>query len=450
MQQEIQAQQLVQPQQFVQQPQQVQQFVQPIAPITVGLENLDSYHFTHELACMMARSELVPDQFKLSKNEKSAIPNCVLAINMANRLGADVLMVMQNLYIVHGRPSWSSQFIIACLNGCGRFSPLRFDIVNLGEKTVEYFETMWEGKNKKRISKTVTIQDVSCVAWATEKETGERIESSKITVEMAVKEGWYNKDGSKWQTMPEQMLRYRSASFFGRIYAPEILMGLRSVEEENEIIDVTPVVSEEKEDTSKDLKERILKAKTPDELKALHDEVLELPTVEQRKRFLKLYEAQELKLNETLENEIGFEEVKEEKPKKAKKEKVVAETEQQPTLLNEEASTAIKIQFLQDIEQAQNLEQLKEIAGSISKSSLDGLTKNELRNAYAQRKEQITADYAKEMPIKVLEELENAQSVEQLDQILAEQFEPYTAQMSEQLIAEVNAVYERKTAELTE
>jgi hypothetical protein len=31
--------------------------------------------------------------------------------------------------------------------------------------------------------------------------------------------------------MPELMMRYRAAAFFGRLYAPEITMGMHSVEE---------------------------------------------------------------------------------------------------------------------------------------------------------------------------------------------------------------------------
>ncbi|WP_252151905.1 hypothetical protein [Acinetobacter sp. ANC 4177] len=68
---------------------------------------------------------------------------------------------------------------------------------------------------------------------------------------MAVKEGWYQKNGSKWQSMPEQMLRYRAASFFGRIYAPDLLMGLRTQEEElDSMIDVTPEPAPQDEPTT--------------------------------------------------------------------------------------------------------------------------------------------------------------------------------------------------------
>jgi hypothetical protein len=48
---------------------------------------------------------------------------------------------------------------------------------------------------------------------------------------MANAEGWVSKAGSKWKTMPELMMRYRAAAFFGRLYAPEITMGMHSVEE---------------------------------------------------------------------------------------------------------------------------------------------------------------------------------------------------------------------------
>jgi hypothetical protein len=69
--------------------------------------------------------------------------------------------------------------------------------------------------------------------------TNTRLESTKVTMEMAVNEGWYGKNGSKWQSMPDLMLRYRSAAFFGRIYAPELLMGLTTAEEVRDTIELT-------------------------------------------------------------------------------------------------------------------------------------------------------------------------------------------------------------------
>lgn len=424
---------------------------------SVGLLDLQAFENAQRIGNMLSQSTLVPEQYRATiavktgkkdengnpiyeyHNNPNGLSNCIIALNMANRIGADPLMVMQNLYLIEGRPAWSSQFILASLNSCGRFSALRFDIEDLGDLEVEYTEYEWtktiDGKSKKKpVNKKITIRNLTCVAWATERETGERIESSKISVEMAVKEGWYQKNGSKWQTMPEQMLRYRSASFFGRVYAPEILMGLRSVEEENEIIDVTPVVSEEKEDTSKDLKERLLKTKNLGELKALHDEVLELQILEQRKRFLKLYEAQELKLNE-----IGIEEVKE---------KEVVKAEQQSTQLSEEVNTELKNVFLQTIEQAQTLEQLDEVCAKIKTLSLSEPEKTQLRQAFKAKREQFVFP---DMSIQsIVDELEAALEVPQLDTILATRFKPFTASMTEKQINIINDAYSRKFAELTE
>lgn len=203
--------------------------------IAPGFGSLQSYELMLRTAKLLSSSTLVPAAYRANDDKKienkNAIPNCVIALNMACRMGADPLMVMQNLYVVEGRPSWSSQWIIAAINGCGRFSPLRFEIKSLGEKEVEYSVTEWVNRERTTKKLKATVQNIECVAWAIEKESGEKITSPAVSVEMAVKEGWYGKNGSKWQTMPEVMLRYRTASFFGKLYAPELLMGLQTVEE---------------------------------------------------------------------------------------------------------------------------------------------------------------------------------------------------------------------------
>ena len=202
----------------------------------------------------------------------NGVSNCIIALNMAQRLGADPMMIMQNLYLVDGRPSWSSQFIIAAINSSGRYSPLRFDVTGDDEEVeIPYATTEWvynQSSNKKEpveSNQIARVKNMKCVAWVIEKATGERLESTPITMEMAVKEGWYQKNGSKWQSMPEQMLRYRAASFFGRIYAPDLLMGLKTQEEEYDaIIDVTPPEPTEQElpVTLASIKQNVVKEKT--------------------------------------------------------------------------------------------------------------------------------------------------------------------------------------------
>jgi hypothetical protein len=168
----------------------------------------DSQSFEHaqRVAKMLSSSNLIP------KDYQGNIQNTMIALEMANRIGATPLMVMQNLYIIHGKPSWSSSFIIAAINACKKFSPLRFSVSGEGD-------------------------GLGCFAWAYDIETKDKLEGPAITIGMAKKEGWFTKTGSKWQTMPELMLRYRSAAFFGRLYAPEILMGMHTTEEIQDVVE---------------------------------------------------------------------------------------------------------------------------------------------------------------------------------------------------------------------
>ncbi|MBP6018765.1 MAG: hypothetical protein KA735_04685 [Burkholderiaceae bacterium] len=226
------------------------------AMVNVGFFDLQGFELMQRVSKMLSSSTLVPTAYRSHKEIKSygqvtgyeenpaALPNCIVALNMAQRMGADPLMIMQNLHIIEGRPSWSSAYIIASINSCGRYSSLRFDISEPGEPTVvEYVATEWKapaGGGKKvpvEVKKKVTVRHQTCKAWAIEKETGERLESPTVSIQMAIDEGWLTKNGSKWQTIPELMLRYRCASFFGRLYAPELLMGLQASEEVQDTIE---------------------------------------------------------------------------------------------------------------------------------------------------------------------------------------------------------------------
>lgn len=168
--------------------------------------SLGSFDLAQRMARVLAASTLVPKEYQ------DNLPNAIIALEMAQRIGASPLAVMQNLYIVHGKPGWSAQFVIASLNSCGRYSPLRFVL---------------EGTDTNR----------SCKAQAVELKTGELLEGPAVSMEMAQLEGWLERKGSKWQTMPELMLRYRAASFFGKLYAPDILMGMSTAEELGDIIE---------------------------------------------------------------------------------------------------------------------------------------------------------------------------------------------------------------------
>lgn len=172
----------------------------------------EAFEQGQRVAKMLAQTTMIP------KDYQGNVANCLVALEMANRIGVSPLMVMQNLHIIHGRPSWSATYLIACINTSGKFSPLRFVVTGEGDAK-------------------------SCYAVAKDLASGEMLEGPAVSIAMAKKEGWYGKTGSKWQTMEDLMLRYRAAAFFSRLYAPEVAMGLHTTDEVQDIeyVDVTPI-----------------------------------------------------------------------------------------------------------------------------------------------------------------------------------------------------------------
>ena len=169
-----------------------------------------AFDAAQRMAKALSSSTLVPTAYQ----GQQGLANSLIALEMAGRMGLSPFIVMQNLHIIHGRPSWSSQFLIATVNASGRFSPLRFRFDQEDNPT-------------------------SCYAHATDKESGELLKGPAITMAMAQAEGWSTKSGSKWKAMPELMLRYRAAAFWVRLYCPEISLGLVTQEEAVDIEAVT-------------------------------------------------------------------------------------------------------------------------------------------------------------------------------------------------------------------
>ena len=166
------------------------------------------FELTQRKATALSKSTLIPKEFQ------GNLSNCIIAMDIASRLQMPPLMVMQNLYVVHGKPSWSSQFLIAAFNQCGRFASLTYGFV--GE---------------------VGTDTYGCFAKSVDLRTGEILQGPTVTIGIAKKEGWHGKSGSKWQTMPDLMLRYRAATFLVRTTAPELTLGFPM---QDEIEDIQP------------------------------------------------------------------------------------------------------------------------------------------------------------------------------------------------------------------
>lgn len=173
---------------------------------------LDPEKFEHvwRIAQALAKSDLVPDHFKRKPE------NCFIACQMAFRTGVDPMAFLQKSYVIAGKAAIETQLAIAMVNSSGLLTG-----------SIRYKH---DGKGKDR----------ACTAYCVEKSTGEVLQHTLHwhTVEA---EGWVAKKGSKWVTDPLLMLEYRSAMRLIRTHFPEVLLGMLTKEEAEEVATVDAV-----------------------------------------------------------------------------------------------------------------------------------------------------------------------------------------------------------------
>lgn len=260
---------------------------QPVAAIEpdqkIDMFSLRGFELAQRIAKAFATSDAVPAQFRSHNLKKvkvgneynetwvenpAALGNCLVAIETARAVGMSITSVMQHANIIENRLTWSAQFVIGAINASGRFTPLRFDKLERGRLKAKYREKQGWNRQKGGFDfkdVEVEIDDIRCVAWALPKGIPEPrvtleqmrefkgsllqlykalgmpvVESAPVSMKLAVEEGWYGKSGSKWQTeMRHLMLEYRAGAFFGRIHAPDIVMGMGRTTEE--VLDMTTI-----------------------------------------------------------------------------------------------------------------------------------------------------------------------------------------------------------------
>lgn len=170
-----------------------------------------AFKLSQREANLLATSDFAPKAFK------GNIANCVIAMNLARRFNMEPALVMQNVAIIHGKPSWEAKFLIALINQSRQFTRLHY---------------CYEGKPND--------DSWGCHVETQDRATGAELVGPSVTIAMAKADGWYHKDGSKWKSMPQMMLMYRAATFFARIYCPELVLGMQS---HDEVIDSEPVAA---------------------------------------------------------------------------------------------------------------------------------------------------------------------------------------------------------------
>ena len=172
-------------------------------------QNKDQFNQLLRAAQMLSQTSIIP------QNYQGKPQDCFVAIEMANRMGVSPMVVMQNMYVVKGKPSWAGQACTMLINSCGKF------------KDVKHIYTGEKGKPNR-----------GCYVTAIRISDGSTVNGVEVTMQMAQAEGWTA--NSKWRNLPELMLAYRAAAFFARVYCPEAMMGVHTTEEVYDA-DVKPV-----------------------------------------------------------------------------------------------------------------------------------------------------------------------------------------------------------------
>lgn len=172
-------------------------------------ENKDQFNQLLRAAQMLSQTSIIPQSYQGKPQD------CFVAIEMANRMGVSPMVVMQNMYVVKGKPSWAGQACTMLINSCGKF------------KDVKHIYTGEKGKPNR-----------GCYVTATRISDGSQVDGVEVTMQMAQSEGWTS--NSKWRNMPELMLAYRASAFFARVYCPEAMMGVQTAEEVYDT-DSTPI-----------------------------------------------------------------------------------------------------------------------------------------------------------------------------------------------------------------
>jgi len=162
--------------------------------------NQEGFAHAQRLAKMFASSTLVPDHLR------GKVADVTIALLMARRLGEDPLIIMQSMFVVHGKAGWSAQYVIGRANRSGVF----------------------RGRISWRVQGEGDSLEVT--AYAVLADTGEEV-SFEVSMAMAHAEGWSTRKGNKYGSLPHLMLRYRSAVYLVRLYCPEVMLGIPTSDE---------------------------------------------------------------------------------------------------------------------------------------------------------------------------------------------------------------------------
>lgn len=153
-------------------------------------------------ALLLSKSNLVPQH--LRGDDKVA--DCFLVIEQAMRWRMSPFAVAQSTYVLSGKLGYEGKLVAAVINASPRL-----------DTKLNY---QYSGQGDARMVK---------VSGTLRGETEPRV------IEGTVK-GWAQDRNPKWKDMPDQMLAYRGAREWARRHMPEVILGVYSDDEIEQIV----------------------------------------------------------------------------------------------------------------------------------------------------------------------------------------------------------------------
>lgn len=158
----------------------------------------------NKLAHQMTMAEQLARSSFLPKHYQGQFADCLVALQWADRSGRDPLELLQNTFPVNGTPGMFTRYMIALERRAKIFDrPVQWEFEGEGDSLV-----------------------VTCYGFI----DGERYEAD-VAMEFAKSEGWTKSEKYKTPAGAKHMLKWRAAAFLIRFTAPDVLLGMSTVDE---------------------------------------------------------------------------------------------------------------------------------------------------------------------------------------------------------------------------
>jgi len=160
----------------------------------------ENFAQTRDIANALASSDLVPPHFQKKPS------NVLIALEFAHRNDIAPFAAMQSMFVIHGRVGMNASMAIS-----------------LARK-----HNVWKSLTYKTTGSGASLSVTAIAKLHDDSEA-----SATVTMQMANDAGWSK--NAIYKSIPEQMLKYRAATFLIRAHFPEVLFGMSTVEELNDV-----------------------------------------------------------------------------------------------------------------------------------------------------------------------------------------------------------------------